>query len=311
MLEIETRRLGKTELRPKALGLGCGFIGNPWTTSEQEAIATIRHAIEHGVNFIDTAAGYGKGFCEHRVGLALLNGWREKVYLQTKLGSHPNWWRDYSEEAARWTLENSFRQLKTDYIDSVLIHEGSPDIDAPFRTSACLDVLLEWKEKGRIGHVGIGVREHQYHKRAIESGCMEIVLSYLDYTLLAQSAAETVIPWARSQDIGIILAGVLATGLLAGMKPDSNLEIKESPGRKPRSLKMWEWCRDRGVNIRDLAMQFVLAAPLEGNGIVLVGPANREEFDGVYKSAISEVSEVHWRDFEAEFGIGLKNTHHD
>ena len=74
---------------------------------------------------------------------------------------------------------------------------------------------------------------------------------------------------------------------------------------------MWEWCRDRGVNIRDLAMQFVLAAPLEGNGIVLVGPANREEFDGVYKSAISEVSEVHWRDFEAEFGIGLKNTHHD
>ena len=161
MLEIETRRLGKTELRPKALGLGSGFLGNPCTTSEQEAIATIRHAIEHGVNFIDTAAGYGKGNCEHRVGLALLNGWREKVYLQTKVGSHPNRWRDFSEEASRWSLENSFRQLKTDYIDSVLIHEGPPeppDIEAPFRPGACLDVLLEWKEKGRMHTQKWGVR---------------------------------------------------------------------------------------------------------------------------------------------------------
>ena len=86
MVDLEVRRLGRTEMEPKALGLGSGYLGLPELMSEEEATATIREAIERGVNFIDTAPPYGDGESERCIGLALAGGWREKVYLQTKVG---------------------------------------------------------------------------------------------------------------------------------------------------------------------------------------------------------------------------------
>ena len=73
----------------------------------------------------------------------------------------------------------------------------------------------------------------------------------------------------------------------------------------PYAHRMWQWCEDRGLNIRDLAMQFVLNAPVEGNGIVLAGPANPKEFDEVYASATTKVPETVWQDFEAAFGVRI------
>ena len=93
MTDLEIRRLGRTEMKPKALGLGCGYLGEPQRTSEEEATATIQAAIERGIDFIDTAPQYGQGVSEYRVGLALAAGWREKVYLQTKVGSHPRFFK--------------------------------------------------------------------------------------------------------------------------------------------------------------------------------------------------------------------------
>jgi len=118
MPDLEIRRLGRTEMKPKALGLGCGYLGDPMRPDE-EAVTTIRVAIKHGINFIDTSPEYGVS--EYRVGLALAEGWREKVYIQTKVGSHPRFLRDFSKKATIWSLENSFRLLQTDYVDSVLI----------------------------------------------------------------------------------------------------------------------------------------------------------------------------------------------
>ena len=307
MAELEIRRLGKTEIKTKALGLGCAHLGNPDRVTDEEAVATVRKAIDRDIDFIDTAAMYGRGNSERRVGLALADGWREKVYLQTKVGAHPRYPnRDFSKEATIWHLENSFRELQTDYIDSVLIH-GPREIDPPFEPGACLDVLLERKAKGRIGHVGIGVRQHAFHARAIETGEMDIVLSFSDYNLLDQSVAKTTIPLALKNDVGIILATVLGGSLLAGPKPDVDRERRQTPGRKPKAHQMWQWCQARGLNIRDLAMQFALNAPLNGNGIVLVGPANCKEFGEVYDSAIADVPADMWRDFEAEFGIGIRD----
>ncbi|SVB61619.1 uncharacterized protein METZ01_LOCUS214473, partial [marine metagenome] len=179
MADLEVRRLGRTEMRPKALGLGGGYLGDP-KSPDAEAVETIHEAIERGINFVDTSPEYGVS--ESRVGLALTGSWREKVYLQTKVGSHPRFLRDFSKEATTWSLENSFDLLRTDYVDSVLIHGPRYDIEAPLQE--CLDVLVDWKSKKRIGHIGIGVRQPEFHKRAIETGEMDIVLSFLDYTLL-------------------------------------------------------------------------------------------------------------------------------
>ena len=85
MVDLQVRRLGRTEMKPKALGLGCGYLGLPELTSEEEATATIREAIERGIDFIDTAPQYGDGASERRVGLALAGGWRKKCI------SKPRW----------------------------------------------------------------------------------------------------------------------------------------------------------------------------------------------------------------------------
>ena len=77
------------------------------------------------------------------------------------------------------------------------------------------------------------------------------------------------------------------------------------PAVLPYAHEMWRWCKEQDVNIRDLAMQFVLNAPVEGNGIVLSGPANQREFDEVYASATTKVPESVLQDFETEFGVRI------
>jgi hypothetical protein len=68
---------------------------------------------------------------------------------------------------------------------------------------------------------------------------------------------------------------------------------------------MWQWCKDRDLNIRDLAIQFALNAPVKGNGIVLTGSANPTECDEIYAAATTPLPETVWQDFEFEFGIRI------
>ena len=161
MPELETRRLGRTELKPKAIGLGCAFLGSPQRVSDDEGIATVREAIDRGINFIDTSAAYGGGESERRVGLALQGGYREKVYLQTKAGTHPDRRHDFSAKSIRWTVENSLRQLKTDYIDAVLIHDPR-DIEKVYSPGYASDELLKMRDEGLIGYTGVGCRSQRF-----------------------------------------------------------------------------------------------------------------------------------------------------
>ena len=289
MDQLETRTLGNTGMTPRALGLGCAFFGGA-KSSDEEAVEGVRRAIELGLSYVDTSPLYGDS--ERRVGLALRDGWREKIYLQTKTGTHPERKGDYSAEATRWSVENSLRLLGTDYLDSVLIHDPA-DIEIPLSPGYALDELLAMKESGIIGCVGLGVRQHEFHRRAIDTGHIDIVLSYLDYTLLDQSLAATTLPLARERGVGIILASVLGMGRLAGPEPNRESE--------PRAHAMWEFCRRSGVEIRHLAMQFCLAAPIDG--IVMAGPCNRQQVEEAYDAATAQVDPEFWSNFRAEFDI--------
>jgi aryl-alcohol dehydrogenase-like predicted oxidoreductase len=291
MAELEIRRLGSTGIKPKALGLGCAFFGGE-KSSDADTVAGVRRAIELGINYVDTSAAYGHS--ERRVGLALEGGWRDKVYLQTKAGTHPQRRNDYSAVSIRWSVGNSLKMLKTEYLDSVLIHDPE-DIEVPLAPGHALDELLKLKEEGVIGHVGLGVRQHAFHRRAIETGQIEIVLSYLDYTLLDQSVAQTTLPLARQHGVGIILASVLGMGRLTGVEPDV--------ANEPVAHAMWTWCRKHGVNIRHLAMQFCLAAPIDG--IVMAGPCNEAQVNDACEAATAQVPDAVWAAFKAKFGVGL------
>ena len=298
MAGLETRRMGRTEMMPASLGLGAAWLGQG---SERETIDAIHRAIDLGINYIDT---YPRGQ-EDRWGNALEGGLREKVYLQAKVSPpEKDGMKDFSAAATRRSVENSLKLLKTDYLDSVLIHDPI-DIEDPLAHGHALGELITMKEEGFIRHLGLGVRQHEFHRRAIETRHIDIVLTFLDYTLLDQSVADTTLPLARKHDVGIILASPMAMGTLTGAEPSREDELrrarKENPDAKPQAHDMWKWCRTRGVNIRHLAVQFCLAAPVEG--IVMFGPANRQQVEEGFEAATADIPPEIWRDFEAEFGV--------
>ena len=113
---LETRRMGRTEMRPRSLGLGAAFLSD---NSEAEAVRAIQRALELGLNFLDTYPGHNEQYW----GKALKGVPREAYYLQAKLGTHPDRSKDFSAEGARWSVANSLASLDVDYLDVLLIHD--------------------------------------------------------------------------------------------------------------------------------------------------------------------------------------------
>jgi len=306
MPDLQERRLGRTEMRPQAVGMGGAWWGSG---PESETINAIERAVELGINFFDTYPGEHEG----RWGKALSGGKREKVYLQGKVSSAVSNERtsDHSAAKTRSSLEASLVALRTDYLDSVLIHgydqpeqlEGPEAILDPLAPGNALDELIKMRDEGLLRHIGIGARNAEVINRATATGEIEIVLTYLEYSLLTQAAERDFFPQCRARDVGVLLASPHGMGLLTGEEPDSGEEQRKVPGEKPRAHAMWQWCRDRDVNIRHLAIQFCMAAPVDG--IVLPGPATQRQLEEAYEAGTADIPEAIWADFKVEFGVGI------
>lgn len=288
---LPVRSFGNTGMQPAALALGAAFLhGSP------DAIDAIQLALELGFNFLDTYPGHH----EEHWGKALAGVPRSSYYLQAKIGTHPDRRKDYSADGTRWSVEQSLRATGADYLDSVLVHDP-PDIADPLGAGRSFDVLLEMKQQGIVRNIGLGARPLDWHKQLIESGLATVGLTFLDYTLISQSAAETLFPVARRHGTGMILASAQGMGLLTGEKPDTEREKGMYPGRVPRALRMWEWCQTQGVSIRHFAIQFCLAAPV--SSIVMIGPSNKAHVQEAYDAATQTIPDDIWQAFEAEFGV--------
>src|SRR5579859_5635634 len=134
MASLPLRTLGRTGFSVTAIGLGAGSIGEPVDARSDDerdeiAVATVRGGIDLGINYLDTSPSYRNGKSERRVGLALRDGWRSRVLLATKAGTHPQRPGDYSAHAVAWSVEQSLRVLGTDVIDVLLVHD--PDDMTP------------------------------------------------------------------------------------------------------------------------------------------------------------------------------------
>ena len=306
MAELKERRLGHTEMRPKGLGMG----GAWWSAHPaRETIAAIERAVELGIDFFDTYPGEG----EERWGEGLSGGKRELVYLQGKVSSavSNDQTSDHSAARTRSSVEASLRQLRTDHLDSCLIHgyDRPEQLDEdgfidPLGPGNALDELIKMRDEGLIRHIGIGARHAEVINRATATGEIEIVLTYMEYNLLTQAAADSFFPQCRERDVGVILASPHGMGILTGAEPDDARARLMIPGTELRAHAMWKWCRDRGVNIRHLAIQFCMAAPAV-DSIVLPGPASVQQLEEAYEAGTADIPAEVWRDFEAEFGVGV------
>ena len=281
---LPRRRLGRTGLEVTALSMGGAGIGRSDVTDD-EAVGAVHRAIDLGINYLDTSPLYGES--ERRVGLALAGGWREKIFLATKTGTHPQWRGDYSAAGTRRSVENSLRLLGTDYLDVCLVHDPR-GMEPVIAKDGAFDELQCMREEGLLRFIGLGVREHNFHRLAIETGVVDVILTFLDYTLISQTAAESLLPLAAEHDIGVINGSPIAMGWLSGVEPYANAGTPE--GQKAHQL--WKWAEGNNLSLLNLAIQFCLRQPLIHMN--LTGSKDAAEVEQNFVAATTPVPEEIW-----------------
>ncbi len=157
------RTLGHTNEKVSALGVGGFHIGKP-NLEEQESIKIVRSAIDGGINFMDNSWDYNKGDSEIRMGKALQGGYRQKVFLMTKIDGRTK------EEAAK-QIDESLQRLQTDHVDLLQFHEvlRMEDPDRIFAPGGALEAFLAAKKAGKTRYIGFtGHKDPLVHLRMLE-----------------------------------------------------------------------------------------------------------------------------------------------
>lgn len=290
---LPRRRLGRTHMHTSVLSLGgVGLGGFYGPADEGAAIATIHRALDIGINYLDTSPLYMDS--ERRFGIALRDVPRDRYYLSTKMGTHPARRGDYSADATRWSIENSLALLGTRYVDLLMVHDP-PDIEAPLAPGAAFDVLHEYKREGVCSAVGLGQRNHDFHRRAIDAGKVDAILTFADYNLVRQTAAR-LIDEAASAGVGVILAQAVLAGLLAGPDPAGDERLRNHPDYAA-ARRWWEWAREREVSILAVALQFALRNP--NVSCVLVGAKTPKEIEENLAAITTPLPDGIWREVDA------------
>jgi aryl-alcohol dehydrogenase-like predicted oxidoreductase len=157
------RTLGRTGERVSAIGMGGFHIGQPKLTDD-DSIKLIRAAIDGGINFMDNSWDYNKGQSEIRMGKALKDGYRQKVFLMTKLDGRTK------EEATR-QINESLQRLQTDHLDLIQHHEiiRFDDPDRIFAENGAQEAVLEARKAGKVRYIGFtGHKDPHIHLYMLE-----------------------------------------------------------------------------------------------------------------------------------------------
>jgi D-threo-aldose 1-dehydrogenase len=304
---LPRRMLGRTGFEVAALGLGTGWIGKALGADPEAedalAVAAIRHAIALGLDYVDTAPSYWGGASERRVGLALKDGWRERVRLATKVGTHPARYGDVDGDAIKWSLEQSLRVLHTDVLDVALVHDPQ-DLEPVMAPGGALEALEQLKQEGVIRAIGLGVANHQQVQCAIDSDRFDVILIPYAYNLL-HTTATPLLRRAARYNVGCINASPFQQGLLAGLDPDEVNRRSMAAGALPvplddleRAHAIWRWTNEHGVDLRALAIQYCMRQP--GFATTLIGPRTATEVEEDILAAVTPIPADHWQSLQEQ-----------
>lgn len=296
---------------PKKIPLSCigiggwlGLLDNPQATQaekETAAINAVRRALELGVNYFDTSPAYGGGEAEYHLGLglqALSTTERANIYLSTKVGTHPQRAQQYHTDAVHWSLDKSMALFASDYIDIVYIHDPSTDahMDKIMAPDGALFALEKIKGEGRIGAIGLGVRNHRYLQRAIDSKRFDAILPSYDFHLL-RTSAQTLMQHAYKQGMGVVNGSPYNAGVLAGLHPEASAKRRGIQALDlQRAKHLWQWCEARQLDIGVLAVQFSLRQDFIHT--TLVGPRTVSEVEQNVRHATTTIATDIWSELE-------------
>jgi D-threo-aldose 1-dehydrogenase len=280
---LPLRTFGKTALRVTPLCIGCAPLGNmpetfAYDVAEEQALATLRALFQAPINFLDTAASYGDGESERRIGLVLreLFGLPSGFVLATKADRDLKT-GDFSGEQIKRSVERSLHLLHVDKIQVMYLHDPEhakfEDIMAP---GGPTEVLLKFKEQGVIGHVGVAGGPVDLMMRYIDTGAFEAVITHNRYTLLNRSAGP-LLEKASKMGIAVLNAAPYGSGILA-KGPDAYPRYAYQAADAvtlDRVRRMDALCKAANVPLAAAALQFSTSDPRITSTIVGVSKPER------------------------------------
>lgn len=220
---MKHRRLGKTNIGVSEIGFGAwGIGGTMWIgASDKDSLAALRHAIDLGVNFIDTALVYGDGHSEQLVGQVAATASR-KVHVATKVPPKNRLWparngigidEVFPPDYITRSTEESLKNLKLDYIDVQQLHVWNPDWTDREEWRREIEDL---KQQGKIRAFGISINDHQPDTAlgVLETGLIDTV--QVIYNIFDQTPERNLFPACQKHDIGVIVRVPFDEGALTG-----------------------------------------------------------------------------------------------
>jgi aryl-alcohol dehydrogenase-like predicted oxidoreductase len=267
------------------LGLGTGgrsLLGQRYELPHTESARLVRHALDAGVNVIDTAPGYGDS--EARLGQALEGVARDAYFLSTKFQPHASQDDLHTAQDLRRSLEESLKILRTDYVDVLYLHGVGPDAyDAV--NERFLAELHKARDQGLVRAIGLSERyqsdhSHAMAQQAIEDGMYDVLMVGLN--LMSPDAVRSVLPLAGQHNIGIVVMCAVRTVLVDPAQWRRYLQAWEQEGLLQPGVvdhdAPFDWLLDEhSPSVSAAAYKFAAAHPAAGS--VLTGTANIDHFD--------------------------------
>jgi aryl-alcohol dehydrogenase-like predicted oxidoreductase len=303
--------LGRTQLEVSRICFGTWQLGGDWGSfDEQRAIEAIRHARGLGIDFFDSAQGYGWGASERMLGRALrddLDNRRDEVVIATKGGlrkTDEGLERDSSPDWLRRGVEQSLRELGVDHIDLYQVHW--PDSDTPFEETAA--ALQELVDAGKLRH--IGVSNFDVAQMEDFSRTRPVETTQPPYHLFRRDIEAEILPYCREHDIGVLAYGPLAHGLLTGTM-DEDTTFEDSDWRRGSDLFRGEEFRRNLETVAELerfaseqldapvsrlAIAWTLAQP--GVHVAIVGSRSAEHIEDAAAAVELELTDEHMREID-------------
>lgn len=301
---MKRRPLGTIAADVAAISIGCAPLGNmpdtfAYEVTEESAIATVLAALKSPIDYIDTAAWYGDGESERRVGLALreAGGLPAGAFLQTKEGRNPA--GEYSGDMVKRRFHRSLEHLGVDHIDLVFLHDPEHvSWEDAWATGGPIETLQALKEEGLIGHLGVAGGPIEMEIRYVESGAFEAVITHNRYTLLNR-VADPLLTVARDRGLAVLNAAPYGSGILAkGPTAYPRYAYREAGGEAvDRAFQLEAICSRYEVPLAAAALQFSLRDPRIDNTIV--GMSRPERVQQTVDFAEYEIPDACWEELLA------------
>lgn len=313
---MKKRILGRTGIEVSELGFGGLFFTHEGLDKQKQMFNS---SLELGINYVDTAPGYGNS--EEMLG-RVLKDMNSPLILSTKLGYKPEPFAPQDKDCLLRSVEDSLRKLHRDYIDVLFIHE--PDRPGQFDWwsdpenyyGPVIEVLEQLKNDKVVGYTGLGGTTAYELADIIKTGRFDVVLTAFNYSLLWREAEIAVIPEAKKQNMGIVIGSPLQQGALA-KRHDAEIENGArwlSPPRRAQYKALYSLVDELGISLPELGLRFVISNPDVSS--VLMGAASEKEVQenaaSVEKGPLSqdildrlqEIADmVPFRPYEEPFGL--------